>query len=70
MLRDKLLVLWKTLINLFNKGFICVNSLLAAAPVLFVYKPDRGLRFYIDYQGLNYVTKKNCYLLPLIYKTL
>jgi hypothetical protein len=70
MLRDKLLVLWKTLTNLLNKGFIRVSSLLAAAFVLFVCKPGGGLRFCVDYQGLNRVTKKDCYLLPLIYKTL
>jgi hypothetical protein len=70
MLRNKLLVLWKTLTNLFNKGFICVNSSPAAAPMLFVCKPGKSLRFCIDYQGLNCVIKKDCYLLPLIYKTL
>jgi hypothetical protein len=70
MLRDKLLVLWKTLTNLLNKGFIRVNSLPAAAPILFVRKPDKGLRFYINYQGLNHMTKKDCYPLSLIYKTL
>jgi hypothetical protein len=49
MLRDKLLVLWKTLTDLFNKGFICVSSLSAATPVLFVRKLGRGLRFCVDY---------------------
>ena len=33
-------------------------------------KKDRGLRLYIDYRGLNKVTIKNRYLLPLISKTL
>jgi hypothetical protein len=70
MLRDKLLVLWKTLTNLLDKGFIRVNSSPATASVLFVRKPGEGLRFYVDYQGLNRVIKKDCYLLPLIYKTL
>jgi hypothetical protein len=49
MLRDKLLVLRKTLTDLFDKGFICVSSLPAAAPVLFVCKPGEGLRFCVDY---------------------
>jgi hypothetical protein len=49
MLRDKLLVLRKTLTNLLNKGFIRVSSLPAAAPVLFVRKPGEGLRFCVDY---------------------
>jgi hypothetical protein len=70
MLRNKLLVLQKTLTNLPNKGFIYVNNFLAAAFVLFVRKLDRGLRFCVDYQGLNYMTKKDCYSLLLIYKTL
>ena len=70
MLKDKLLVLQKTLTNLLNKGFICVNSSPAAASVLFVRKPGGGLRFCVDYQGLNRVTKKDRYPLPLIYKTL
>jgi hypothetical protein len=70
MLRNKLLVLQKTLTDLLNKGFICVNSSSAAALMLFVYKPGKGLRFCINYQGLNYITKKDCYLLPLIYKML
>jgi hypothetical protein len=70
MSKDKLLVLWKTLTDLLNKGFICVSSLPATASVLFVCKPGRGLRFCVDYQGLNRVTKKDRYLLPLIYKTL
>jgi hypothetical protein len=38
--------------------------------VLFVCKPGRGLRFCVNYYGLNRVTKKDCYLLLLIYKTL
>jgi hypothetical protein len=70
MLRDELLVLRKTLTDLLNKGFICVSSSPAAAPVLFVRKPGRGLRFCVDYRGLNCVTKKDRYPLPLIYKTL
>jgi hypothetical protein len=70
MSRDELLVLWKTLTDLLDKGFICVSSLPAAASVLFVRKPGGGLRFCVNYQGLNYVTKKDRYLLLLIYKTL
>jgi hypothetical protein len=70
MLRDELLVLRKTLTDLLNKGFICVSSLPAAAPVLFVRKPGGGLRFCVDYRGLNRVTKKDRYPLPLIYETL
>jgi hypothetical protein len=70
MLRDKLLVFRKTLTDLLNKGFIRVNSLPAAASVLFVCKLGKGLRFCVNYQSLNRVTKKDRYSLPLIYKTL
>jgi hypothetical protein len=65
-----LLVLRKTLIDLLDKGFIQVSSSLAVALVLFVKKPRGGLWFCVDYRGLNRITKKNYYLLPLIYKTL
>jgi hypothetical protein len=70
MSRDKLLILWKTLIDLLNKGFIRVSNSLVAALILFIKKPRGGLRFYINYRGLNRVIKKDYYLLSLIYKTL
>jgi hypothetical protein len=38
----------------------------AGTPILFVLKKDSSLRLYIDYWGLNAITKKNRYLLPLI----
>jgi hypothetical protein len=53
MSRDELLVLWKTLINLLNKGFIQVSNSLAVALILFVKKPRGGLRFCVNYKGLN-----------------
>ena len=67
--RDELLVLRKTLNELLNKGFIRTNNSLIGAPVLFV-KKEGGFRFYVDYQGLNNITKKNQYPLPLIKETL
>jgi len=70
MLRDELLVLWKTLIDLLNKGFIRVSNSLVAVLVLFVKKPGGGLRFYVNYRGLNRIMKKDYYLLPLIYEIL
>jgi hypothetical protein len=39
-------------------------------PILFVLKKDSSLRLYMDYRGLNAITKKNYYLLPLISETL
>ena len=38
--------------------------------MLFIKKPGGGLRFYVDYRGLNAVTVKNRYPLPLILETL
>jgi len=70
MSRDELLVLRKTLTDYLDKGFIRVSNSPAAAPVLFVKKPGGGLRFCVDYRGLNRVTKKDRYPLPLIYETL
>ena len=52
-------------INL-KKGFIRESILLAGSPVMFVPKKDSELRLYINYRGLNNITIKNRYLLPLI----
>jgi hypothetical protein len=42
----------------------------AGTPILFVLKKDGSLRLCVDYRGLNAITKKNRYLLPLISETL
>ena len=52
-----------------DKGFIHTNNSPVRAPVLFVKKKE-GLRFYMDYRGLNNITRKNQYPLPLIKETL
>ena len=49
-----------------GKGFIRPSKSPAAAPVLFVPKKDGTLRLCIDYRGLNKVTVKNRYPLPLM----
>ena len=51
--------------NLAN-DFIRPSKSPARAPILFNWKPDRSLRFCVDYRGLNNITIKNRYLLPLI----
>ena len=56
-------------INLAN-GFIQSSKSSAGAPILFNRKPDRSLHFYVDYRGLNNITIKNRYLLPLIGESL
>ena len=70
MSRDELKVLKKYLTENLNKGFIRALSSPATAPVLFVRKPGGRLHFCVDYQGLNTITVKNHYLLPLIWETL
>lgn len=51
--------------NLAN-GFIQHSSSPAGAPVFFVSKKDGSLRLVVDYRGLNKITKRNRYPLPLI----
>ncbi|KAG5724402.1 hypothetical protein E4T56_gene15992 [Termitomyces sp. T112] len=52
--------------DMLGKGFIHPSISAAGAPVLFAKKKDRSLRLCVDYRGLNKVTKKNQYPLPLI----
>ncbi|KJZ68945.1 hypothetical protein HIM_11661 [Hirsutella minnesotensis 3608] len=68
--REELIVLRKTLTELLHKGFIRASSSPASAPVLVVRKPGGGLRFCVDYQGLNTIAKRDRFPLPLIEETL
>jgi len=47
-------------------GFITHSKSPAASPILFVKKKDGSLRLCVDYRGLNRITVKNRYPLPLI----
>jgi hypothetical protein len=49
-----------------STGFIKSSKSAHGAPVLFVRKKSGELRLCIDYRGLNRITKKDCYPLPLI----
>jgi len=49
-----------------NTGFICPTASSHAAPVLFIKKKDGSLCLCIDFRGLNKITKKDRYPLPLI----
>ena len=55
--------------NLAN-GFIRPSKSPAGAPILFDKKPDGSFRLCVDYQGLNNITIKNWYLLPLVGESL
>ena len=52
--------------NYLANGFIRPSKSPAAAPVMFMAKPDGKLRLVVDYRGLNKITVKNRYPLPLI----
>ncbi len=60
MMREKLLVLCKTLTELLNKQFIWVSNSFAAASVLFIQKSEGKLWFCVNYCDLNWITQKNC----------
>src|ERR1700678_154612 len=47
-------------------GFIRHSSSPHGAPILFVHKKDGSLRLCVDYRGLNKITKKDRYPLPLV----
>lgn len=68
--REELLVLRKTLSELLDKNFIRASNSPAAAPILMVKKPGGGIRVCVDYRGLNNITKKDRYPLPLFSETL
>ena len=51
-------------------GIIRPSKSPAGAPILFNKKPDGSLRLCVDYQGLNNLTIKNRYPLPLIGESL
>ncbi|KAJ8456603.1 hypothetical protein ONZ51_g12022 [Trametes cubensis] len=49
-----------------RSGFICPSNSPCGAPVLFVKKKDGSLCLCVDYQGLNKITRKDRYPLPLV----
>jgi hypothetical protein len=49
-----------------TRGWIRESQSLARAPVLFSPKKNGDLRLCVDYRGLNAITVKNWYPLPLI----
>ena len=53
-----------------QKGFITLSNASYASLILFAQKSNGDLRFCVDYQKLNSLTKKDQYPLPLIDETL
>ena len=68
--QDELRVIKKYLEDNLSKSWIRASRSPAAAPVLLVKKLGGGIRFCVDYRGLNDITVKNRYPLPLIRETL
>ncbi|RYO95101.1 hypothetical protein DL764_007751 [Monosporascus ibericus] len=66
----ELLAVRKYIDDHLEKGFIRPSSSSATAPILLAKKPGGGVRIYVNYWGLNNVTVKNRYPIPLIRKTL
>jgi hypothetical protein len=52
------------------KGFIRPSKSSAASPILLAQKPGGGVRICVDYRGINNVTLKSRYPIPLIRETL
>ena len=70
MSQDELATLKEYIDENFAKGFIRHSKSPASAPIFFVKKKDGSLRMCMDYRGLNKVTIKNQYPLPLISRLL
>ena len=56
---EKLLKVRKYVLENFAKGFIKPSSAVFAAPILFARKANKKLRFYINYQRLNALIKRD-----------
>ena len=59
MTTEELAAVKEYLLENLHKGFIVPSNTPFTSPVLFVSKPNGGLRFYVDYRKLNSITKKD-----------
>ena len=64
--QEELLTLRKFIDENTATGFICPSRSPHGAPVLFIQQQDRSLWLCCDFQGINQVSKKDQYPLPLI----
>ena len=67
---DKLVIVREYIRDSLAKGFITPSKSLVGACLLVTKKKDSLIRVYADYRGLNKITTKNRYLLPLISEAL
>ena len=68
--RNELIAVREWLDKNLRRGWIQNSSSPVGAPILFVKKADGSLRLCVDYRGLNEITIKDSYSLPLIRETL
>ena len=68
--QPELRVVRKWLDDNLSKGFIRESKAPCAAPLMLAAKPGGGVRVCQDYRGLNNITIKNRYPLPLVRETL
>ena len=59
MTTEELAAVKEYLLENLHKGFIVPSNAPFASPVLFISKPNGGLRFCVDYRKLNSITKKD-----------
>ncbi|KAF7134041.1 hypothetical protein CNMCM5793_005621 [Aspergillus hiratsukae] len=64
--QEELRVLRDYIEEYLRRGWIRPSKSPAGAPILFAPKKDGGLRLCVDYRGLNEITVKNRYPLPLM----
>jgi len=64
--QDQLEELWNYIKQNEERGWIRETYSDGGSPIMFVKKKDGKLRLCVDYQALDYVTKKDRYRLPLI----
>ena len=70
MLVSQLTFVKKFLEKHLKKRFIEASSAPCSSPILLAKKPGGGVKFCVNYQKLNSLTKKDAYPLPLIAKTI
>jgi hypothetical protein len=68
--QDKLATLHEYIEENFKRGFIQHSKSQVSVPIFFIKKKDDSLRMCVDYCGLNQLTIKNQYPLPLISRLL
>jgi hypothetical protein len=69
MLANQLIALKEYFTKALRKKWIVSNAAEYESPVLFAKKPNGELRFCVNYRAINARSKKDMYLLPLIFET-